>query len=76
MRNNPIKQTLAAGGVAYGTMAFEFFTPNLAQICAAAGAEFLLYDMEHSGLGFDALKTQFVSVLSLQAPMSAAGDND
>ena len=30
MRNNPIKQTLAAGGVAYGTMAFEFFTPNLA----------------------------------------------
>jgi 2-dehydro-3-deoxyglucarate aldolase/4-hydroxy-2-oxoheptanedioate aldolase len=61
MRINPIKQTLAAGGVAYGTMAFEFFTPNLAQICAAAGAEFLLYDMEHSGLGFDALKTQFAA---------------
>jgi hypothetical protein len=51
MRNNPIKHRLADGGSAFGTMVFEFFTPGMAQIAAAAGAEFVLYDMEHSGTG-------------------------
>jgi 2-keto-3-deoxy-L-rhamnonate aldolase RhmA len=58
MRSNPVKQTLAAGGTSCGTMAFEFFTPGLPQIVRAAGADFVLFDMEHSGLGFETLKTQ------------------
>lgn len=58
MRSNPVKDALAAGGTCYGTMAFEFFTPGLPQIVRAAGADFLLFDMEHSGLGFETLKTQ------------------
>jgi 2-keto-3-deoxy-L-rhamnonate aldolase RhmA len=58
MRPNPIKHRLADGGNAYGIMAFEFFTPGLAQICKAAGAEFLLFDMEHSAADVDTMKQQ------------------
>lgn len=59
MRHNPVKQTLATGGRAFGAMVFEFFSPGLPQICKNAGAEYVLYDMEHSGLEFETLKTQF-----------------
>ena len=58
MRPNPVKVALAAGESSYGTMVFEFFTPGLPQLVRAAGADFILYDMEHSGLGFETLKTQ------------------
>ena len=58
MRPNPVKAALAAGGCSYGTMVFEFFTPGLPQMIRAAGADFAMYDMEHSGLGFETLKTQ------------------
>lgn len=58
MRDNVVKNSLRAGGRAFGAMAFEFFSPGLPQICTNAGAEFLLYDMEHTGLGFETLKTQ------------------
>ncbi len=58
MRDNPVKQAVANGGKAFGAMVFEFFSPGLPQICKNAGAEFVLYDMEHSGLEFETLKTQ------------------
>lgn len=58
MRDNPVKQSLAAGGRAFGAMVFEFFVPALPQLCKNAGADFILYDMEHTGLGFETLKTQ------------------
>jgi len=59
MRTNPVKATLAAGGRAFGAMVFEFFSPGIAQICRNAGAQFVLFDMEHTGLDFETLKTQF-----------------
>jgi 2-keto-3-deoxy-L-rhamnonate aldolase RhmA len=59
MRNNPVKESLAAGGTAFGAMIFEFFSPGLPQICKNAGADFVLFDMEHTGLAFETLKTQF-----------------
>ena len=58
MRDNPVKARLAAGERVCGAMVFEFFTPGLPQICQNAGADFVLYDMEHSGLSFETLKTQ------------------
>ena len=58
MRTNPVKAALAAGKRAYGAMVFEFFSPGLPQICRNAGAEFVLYDMEHTGLSFETLKLQ------------------
>ena len=56
---NPVKHRLAAGGVALGSMVFEFFTPGIARVCANAGAEFVMYCMEHTGVGFETLKPQF-----------------
>ncbi len=58
MRDNPIKKSLQAGGTAAGAMVFELLAPGLPQICRNAGADFLLYDMEHTGIGFETLKTQ------------------
>jgi 2-dehydro-3-deoxyglucarate aldolase/4-hydroxy-2-oxoheptanedioate aldolase len=58
MRTNPVKARLAAHGRAFGAMIFEFFSPGIPQICRNAGAEFVLYDMEHTGLSFETLKTQ------------------
>lgn len=59
MRDNPVKAKIARGERAFGAMVFELFSPGLPQICKNAGAEFILYDMEHTGLGFETLKTQF-----------------
>lgn len=58
MRDNPLKQSLRSGGTAAGVMVFELLAAGLPQICRNAGAEFVLYDMEHTGLGFETLKTQ------------------
>jgi 2-keto-3-deoxy-L-rhamnonate aldolase RhmA len=58
MRDNPVKTKLAAGGTAAGAMVFELMAPALPQLCVNAGADFVLYDMEHTGLSFETLKTQ------------------
>ena len=58
MRENPVRAKLQKGGVALGQMAFEFFTPGLSQIMANAGAEFVLLDTEHSGVGIETIKSQ------------------
>jgi 2-keto-3-deoxy-L-rhamnonate aldolase RhmA len=44
---NPVKDKLKQGGVACGLMVLEFFTPGIASMLAASGAEFVLFDMEH-----------------------------
>src|SRR5262245_14431504 len=61
MRKNPVKSGLQAGKHAFGTMVFEFFTPGMPQIAKAAGAEFILFDMEHSGISIEALKAQIAA---------------
>jgi hypothetical protein len=61
MRPNPVRAALQAGGTAYGTMAFEFFSPGLMTILAAAGAEFVLLDTEHSGVGIETIKSQIAA---------------
>ena len=58
MRANPVRAKLRDGGVALGHMAFEFFTPGLCQIAANAGADFVLLDTEHSGVGIETIKSQ------------------
>ena len=61
MRDNPVKQRLAEGGYAFGAMNFEFFSPGMPQIARAAGAEFVLFDMEHSGAGIETIKAQLAA---------------
>lgn len=52
-----LKQSLQTNGHAFGSMAMEFLTPGLPAIMAAAGAEFGLFDMEHTGAGLETMKT-------------------
>ena len=59
MRANPMKTSLAAGETVYGTMIFEFLSPGLPRIVANSGADFILYDLEHSGFTIQDMKTQF-----------------
>ena len=61
MRTNPVKQALAQGGTAVGTMAFEFCTPGLARLAANAGADFIIYDMEHTGWSVETVRNLIAS---------------
>ena len=61
MRTNQVKSDLRAGKHAFGTMVFEFFTPGMPQVAKAAGAEFVLFDMEHSGVTIETLKGQLAA---------------
>lgn len=65
MRDNPVKEKVARGEPSFGTMAWEFFTPNLPQICVAAGADFVLLDMEHSGVSLETIKMQLAACRGL-----------
>ncbi len=65
MKTNAIKQDVLAGKPVAGAMVFEFFSPGMSAILANAGCQFVLYDMEHTGLGFETLKWLFASCRGL-----------
>jgi len=52
MKPNRILQLLAEGKTPIGHMIIEFGTRGIAKIAEAAGLDFVLIDMEHSGLDF------------------------
>ena len=39
-------------------MVFEFFSPGMPQVLKPAGCEFVMYDMEHTGIGLETVKAQ------------------
>jgi 2-dehydro-3-deoxyglucarate aldolase/4-hydroxy-2-oxoheptanedioate aldolase len=65
MRTNQVKSDLLAGKHAFGTMVFEFFSPGMPQIIKSAGADFVLFDMEHSGVTIETLKGQIAGCRGL-----------
>lgn len=65
MKPNAIKKDVLAGKTVAGAMIFEFFSPGMSAILAHAGCRFVLYDMEHTGLGFETLKWLFASCRGL-----------
>jgi 2-keto-3-deoxy-L-rhamnonate aldolase RhmA len=56
VRRNTVRDTLAAGGVSVGTMVTEFATTGVARLAARAGAEFVLFDLEHTGYGIERMR--------------------
>src|SRR3989442_1821707 len=56
MRSNKAKALLRQGGVALGSMVFEFNTTGIARIAAEAGADFLVFDMEHTGWSMETIR--------------------
>ncbi len=65
MKPNAIKQDVLAGKTVAGAMIFEFFSPGMSAILANAGCRFVVYDMEHTGLGFETLKWLFATCRGL-----------
>jgi 2-dehydro-3-deoxyglucarate aldolase/4-hydroxy-2-oxoheptanedioate aldolase len=55
MRENPVKRKLARGETSVGTMMMEFATRGIGRLAAAAGAEFAVLDMEHSGWSIETI---------------------
>ncbi len=58
MSQASLRRRLAAGERAFGTMAFEFFTPGLIPVLRAAGCDWVVLDTEHSGVGIETIKQQ------------------
>jgi 2-dehydro-3-deoxyglucarate aldolase/4-hydroxy-2-oxoheptanedioate aldolase len=56
MRTNTVKRTLRGGGVSLGTMVFEFSTTGIGRIAATAAAEFVVFDMEHTGWSLETIR--------------------
>jgi 2-keto-3-deoxy-L-rhamnonate aldolase RhmA len=56
MRENAIKRTLEAGGTVLGMMCAEFSTTGISRVVDAAAADFVLFDMEHTGWSIETIK--------------------
>ena len=55
----------AVKGYMSGIMVFEFFSANMPSIAVAAGADFLMYDMEHTGITTETLRVQMAACRGL-----------
>lgn len=56
MQLNQVKRQLQAGKTSLGTMMFEFPTTGIGRVAAVAGAEFAVYDMEHTGWDIETIR--------------------
>lgn len=56
MRSNPVRRLLADGASPIGLMVLEFGSHGVARIARSSGADFVLYDMEHSGWAAETVK--------------------
>ena len=57
MKNITIKEMAGSRALKVGHYVGEFITPGIGQILKAAGCDFVLLDMEHSGFSFDTIKS-------------------
>jgi 2-dehydro-3-deoxyglucarate aldolase/4-hydroxy-2-oxoheptanedioate aldolase len=70
MSERTLRQRAMQGDQVLGAMVFEFFSPGIAQILKLAGCEFVLYDMEHTGMSLETLKVQVAACRGIGvAPM-------
>ncbi len=58
MKPNRFRQVVAEGNLPVGHMIMEFATRGIAKILDAAGADFVLIDMEHTGFDADTVADQ------------------
>jgi 2-keto-3-deoxy-L-rhamnonate aldolase RhmA len=60
-----IRQRLQAGEPVNGTMLFELFTPGMMALLEASGCQWVVLDMEHSGIGIETIKQQVAAARGL-----------
>ena len=56
MKINTVKQKITSGGTSIGTFIFEFNTTGISRLAAQAGAEFAIFDMEHTGWNAETIR--------------------
>jgi 2-dehydro-3-deoxyglucarate aldolase/4-hydroxy-2-oxoheptanedioate aldolase len=56
MPRKTLRRRVRDGELVKGVMVFECFSPGVATLARLAGAEYVLYDMEHTGLSIETLK--------------------
>jgi len=49
MRTNRVKQDVVNDHTSIGTFVFEFNTDGIGRLTAESGADFTVFDMEHTG---------------------------
>jgi 2-keto-3-deoxy-L-rhamnonate aldolase RhmA len=65
-----IKSKLLDQSHAFGPMLMEFFSPGMPAIIAATGADFALFDMEHTGASLETMKAMVAGCRGLRlAPL-------
>lgn len=64
MRPNHVKHKVLNGGVSIGTFVFEFNTTGIGRLAAGAGAEFVVFDMEHTGWSIETIRMLIASTRS------------
>jgi 2-dehydro-3-deoxyglucarate aldolase/4-hydroxy-2-oxoheptanedioate aldolase len=65
MRSNAVRARLAERGTPIGTMVTEFATTGVARLAARAGAEFVLFDLEHTGYGIERMRETLAAARSV-----------
>ena len=61
MTESPISRAIAERGVAVGAMLYEFDTPGIMRILQAAGVDFAIFDLEHTGWDAGSLRTLYAT---------------
>ncbi len=69
MRENSVKKMLNEGVASLGTFVFEFNTTGIARIAAEAGADFIVFDMEHTGWSIESIRTLIATTPASTVPM-------
>ncbi len=67
MKVNHVKQKLLDGGRSIGTFVFEFDTTGIGRLAANAGAEFIVYDMEHTGWSIETIRMLMATTMATSA---------
>src|SRR5437899_12842001 len=56
MTTKTLRSLIGTPGPKIGTFLFEFATPGIGQILKAAGADYVVLDMEHTGFSFETVR--------------------
>jgi 2-keto-3-deoxy-L-rhamnonate aldolase RhmA len=57
MVNSSLKEMTRNRQLKTGGFVMEFFSPSIGQILKNSGCDFTVLDMEHSGVGFETIKS-------------------
>jgi 2-dehydro-3-deoxyglucarate aldolase/4-hydroxy-2-oxoheptanedioate aldolase len=64
-----LRTLLRADTVPVGHLIFEFATPGIGYLVRNGGADFLIFDLEHSGFGFETAKLAVLSARAADLPI-------